>query len=339
MKASAIQLRQAIDSANPLIRLYLLHGPDESGAREWASRLARAMGPDAERIDLDGATLKSDPGRLATEAASLSLFGGARHVRVAAMGEESLEAVTLLLDAEQAGNPVVAIAPSVKASGKLVKLAIAAPTAMAFPCYVPSGADAGRLAAAIAGEHGMRANGTTAARLFAASGGDRAVLTREIEKLALYLDAAPERPATLDDQAIDAVGADLGEAEISRVVEAAVDGDVITLGTQLALLDEAGVSPIPLLRALVRRFMALAEMRAEVDSGVSVNDVIERHNVFFRERASTTRALRLWTPGRIAIAIDRLRQAERAMMSAASAGEIIARAACLVIGRTARQHR
>lgn len=339
MKANASQLRQAIDAANPAIRLYLLHGPDESGAREWAARLGRAMGPDAERVDLDGATLKSDPGRLATEAASLSLFGGARHIRVAAMGEESADAIALLLQAEQAGNPVVAIAPSVKASGKLVKLAIAAPAAMAFPCYVPTGADAGRLAAAIAGEHGMRTNGPTAARLFAASGGDRAVLTREIEKLALYLDAAPERPMTLDDASIDAVGADLGDAEISRVVEAALDGEVAVLGAELALLDEAGVSPIPLLRALVRRFMLLAELRGDVDAGVSINDVIERHNVFFKEKAGTARALRLWTSLRITIAIDRLRQAERALMSAASAGDVIAQSACLAIARTARSQR
>lgn len=339
MKATASQLRQAIDSASPAIRFYLLHGPDESGAREWAARLGRAMGPDAERVDLEGATLKGDPGRLAAEAASLSLFGGARHIRVAAMGEESAEAVALLLAAERAGNPVVAIAPAAKASGKLVKLALASPAAMSFACYPPNGADAGRLAATIASEHGMRTSGATAARLFAASGGDRAVLTREIEKLALYLDAAPERPTTLDDSAIDAIGADLGEAEIGRVVEAAVDGDVAMLGVELALLGQGGVSPIPLLRSLVRKMMMLAELRAEVDAGASINDVIERHHVFFREKAGTARALRQWNAGRLSTAVDRLRQAERALMSSASAGDVLAESACLDIARVARAQR
>ena len=41
-----------------------------------------------------------------------------------------------------------------------------------------------------------------------------AVMTRELEKLALYLDAAPERPRELDDAALDAVGADLGDSEM-----------------------------------------------------------------------------------------------------------------------------
>ena len=36
------------------------------------------MGAEAERVDLSGAELKADPARLADEAASISLFGGAR---------------------------------------------------------------------------------------------------------------------------------------------------------------------------------------------------------------------------------------------------------------------
>lgn len=339
MKANANQLRQAIDSVNPAIRLYLLHGPDEAGAREWALRLARAMGPQAERVDLDGAALKADPGRLAVEAASLSLFGGARHIRVTGAGEESADAADLLLKAECAGNPVVVIAPTVKAAGKLVKLAIAAPAAMSFACYPPEAADAERLASAIAAEHGMRAAGSVSSRLFAASGGDRAVLTREIEKFALFLDAAPERPMLLDDAAIDAVGADIGTSEISRAIDAAIAGDVALLGTELQQLRDAGISPIPLLRSLVRRLMTLAEMRGEVDGGAGIADVIERHRVFFKEKAGTNKALRQWNAERLSIAINRLRVTERALMASGTAGDILADAALLEIGRVARSQR
>lgn len=335
MKASASQLRAALDSVSPAVRLYLLHGPDEAGARDWAQRLARAMGPDAERIDIDGASLRSDPGRLATEAASLSLFGGARHIRVTGIGEEAHEAIALLLDADRAGNPVIAIAPALKATGKLVKLVLSAPAAMSFACYAPDAAEADRLAAAIASEHGLRTTGQTARRLVTASGGDRAILTREIEKLALYLDAAPDRPAMLEDEAIDAIGADLGEAEMARAIDAAIGGDAATLGVELARLGDAGVSPIPMLRALVRRLMTLAELANEVERGAAINEVIERHRIFFREKATTARALRHWSAVRISIAIDRLRQAERAMMGSASAGSIIANSACLDVARAA----
>lgn len=339
MKVSANQLRQALDSVNPAIRLYLLHGPDESGARDLALRLGRAMGPDAERIDLDGTVLKSDPGRLTAEAASLSLFGGARHIRVSGVGEESHDALALLLAAERAGNPVVAIAPALKASGKVVKLAIAAPNAMSFGCYAPEAADADRLAAAIASEHGLRTSGNTAGRLFAAAGGDRAILTREVEKLALYLDASPERPAVLDDDAIDAVGADLGEAEMSRAIEAAISGDPATVGSELARLNEAGVSLVPVLRGLVRRLMTLAELQAEIAAGASIASVIEGPRVFFKEKASTGRALRQWNAVKLSGAIDHVRQAERAMMGSSTAGLVLAEAACLAVARSVQRQR
>ena len=337
MKANPNQLRQALDRADPAIRLYFLHGPDEAGAREWAARLARAMGPDAERIEIDGAALKSDPGRLAAEAASLSLFGSARHIRVNGAGEESLEAVSLLLDAERAGNPVIVIAPAIKSTGKLAKLVISAPAALSHACYVPEGAEADRIATAIASEHGLRTTGSTARRLVAASGGDRAVLTREIEKLALYLDAAPDRPGTLDDGAIDAIGADLGESEISRAVEAAIDGNAATLGGELARLADAGVSPIPVLRAIARRLMLLVEFQAEIAAGAPVASITESPRVFFKERASTARALRQWSTNRLIRAIDHVRQAERAIMASATAGPVLAEAACLAVARAARQ--
>ncbi|MGY4395042.1 DNA polymerase-3 subunit delta [Sphingomonas sp. UYAg733] len=337
MKANANQLRGAIDAVNPDIRLYLFHGPDEAGAQEWAVRLARAMGPDAERVDLEPSTLKASPGRLADEAASLSLFGSARHIRIAGAGEESLEAFTLLLDGERAGNPVVAIAPSLKSSAKIVKLALASPRAMAFACYVPEGADAEKLAVTIAREQGLRTTGDTAMRLANASGGDRSVMTRELEKLALYLDAALDRPREIDDAALDAIGADLGDAEMSRAIDAAIDGRPDTLGTELARLDEAGVSPIPVLRQLARRLMTLAELRAQVDAGAGVAQVSE--GVFFREKAITARALRHWKSDRLAAAIDRIRLAERGMMGSASAGHVLAQSAILAVARMAARQR
>lgn len=337
MKANANQVRIAIDAANPDVRLYLFHGPDDSGARELAARVGRALGPEAERIDLEPAQLRSNPGLLADEAAALSLFGGARHIRVAGAGEESLEALTLLLDAERSGNPVVVLAPTLKATAKVVKLALAHPRAMCLACFLPEGGEADRLATAIAREHGLRTTGGTAARLAAATGGDRAVMTRELEKLALYLDAAPERPRELDDAALDAVGANLGDSEMSRAIEAALDGNPDTLANELAGLAEAGVSPIPVLRQLTRRLIALAEMQADINAGADPKALIER--VFFRERASTTRALRLWDSHRISDAVERVRQAERAIMAAHNPGNVIADAAMTVIARMAARQR
>lgn len=335
MKANANQIRSALDRPGPDTRFYLLHGPDEAGARALAAQLARALGNEAERIDLDPATLRSDPARLADEAASISLFGGVRFVRIDGMGEESVDAVQALLDSPRAGNPVVAIAPGVKASGKLVKLAIASPAALSFACYVPEGQQAEQLAEQLAREHGMRLTAGSAARLVAASGGDRAVMARELEKLALYLDAAPDRPRELETTAFDAVGADVGEGELSAAIEAIIDGRIADLAAELARLTASGVSPIPLLRQLVRRLMTLAELRAQVDAGTGAATVIERANVFFKERAATQRALRRWPSARLAEAVSRARAGERAIMAANNPGIVMAEQSLTGIARLA----
>ena len=51
MKANVNQIRAGIDSPSSDIRLFLLHGPDESGSRALADRLERAMGPDADKVN------------------------------------------------------------------------------------------------------------------------------------------------------------------------------------------------------------------------------------------------------------------------------------------------
>ncbi|MEH3159858.1 MAG: DNA polymerase III subunit delta [Sphingomonas taxi] len=324
MKANARDIRSALERPSPDIRLYLLHGPDASATQELAAVLAKAMGADAERIDLDGATLRGDPARLSDEAASLSLFGGARYIRVSPAGEECLEAFTALLEADHAGNPVVALAPTVKSTAKIVKLATESRRAMAFAAYEPTAADLERLAATLARDQGLRPGGTTAARLATSCAGDRAVLAREIEKLALFLDAAPDRPRELDDAALDAIGADLGEAEMGEVVTAVVAGHTAALGAELARLSEAGTSPIPWLRLLARRLMTLADMKAEIDAGATQDSVFKRHRIFFREEAATAQALRRWNAAMLAAALSRVRQAERAVMASGNAGSVLA---------------
>lgn len=322
----------------PDVRLYLFHGGDEAGAADLARRLAATM-PEAERVDLDGATLKKDPARLADEAAALSLFGDARLIRAAPVSEDSLEALTLLLDADRTGSPVIAVAPSVKASAKVVKLATDSPRALAIACYPPTAADLEKLTATALAEHGLRPAPGLAHRLAEAAGHDRAVIAQEVEKLALFLDAAPDRPhdATLAD--LDAIGADLAEAEQTAAVDALIAAKPGDLGAHLARLDEGGASAIPWLRALQRRLMALGDMRTAVDRGEPIEAVMKRHRIFWREEARTTADLRRWSPPMIAAALARVRDAERAAVSTNNPGPVAAEHATVDLARRLAERR
>lgn len=333
MKVNPGQIRAALDRPSPDIRLYLLHGPDEAAAGELARRLGAALGPEAERVDLDAAALKGDPARLADEAASLSLFGGVRYIRAGPIGDESAAALQALLAAERAGNPVVAIAPTVRTASKIVKLAIESRHAMAFACYLPEGEAADRIVLDIARAHGLRTTAAIARRIAEGCGGDRAVMTREIEKLALYLDADLDRPQDLDDATLAAAGADLGEADSGHAVAALIEGDAARLGAEVSRLNAEGGSAIPWLRAMQRRLVALCEMRAEIDGGESVDATMKRHRIYRGEEAATTRALRRWSPAMLSGALDRVRAAERAVMTPGNAGAVLADNAALTLVR------
>ena len=114
-------------------------------------------------------------------------------------------------------------------------------------------------------------------------------------------------------------------------MEALVEGRPDRLAEELARLGEAGISPIPWLRQIVRRLVALAEMRAEIARGEPADTVMKRHRVFFREEEATARALRRWNPAMLAAAIARLRAAERAVMAPGNAGPVLADEAVLTL--------
>jgi DNA polymerase III subunit delta len=339
VKVKEPAITKALDNPDGTVRLYLLYGPDDSGLRALAARLERAMGPDAERIDLDGATLKEDPARLADEAASFSLFGGKRHIRVTG-GDDCVNAVIALLEAETAGNPVVMIAGALKPTSALMKAALDHPAVLAFQGYKPEGTGLETLAVSIGRTCGLRLQPSVAARLGANCLGDRAVLEREIEKLALYLDAAPDRPREANDDAVGAIGADLGESDTGRLVNAVLGGDLTALTEELTEI-EANNGWVPAMRAVQRRLILLARLRSEVDGGKSPGAVVATLGkaLFFKEQPAVTAQVARWSSVRLATASARLFACEGAIMASGTAGTVIAAEELIAIARVGQRLR
>lgn len=341
MKVNAGQIERALDAPPANIRLFLLYGPDEAGSRAQAARLERAMGPDAQRIDLDGATLKAAPARLADEAATISLFGDRQSVRIALNGEEPMAAIEMLLKAPAAGNPVVAIAGALKLSSVLLKRAIADPAIMACANYQPEGHEADTLAMAMARAAGMRMGPEVARAIVNAAGNDRAVMAQEIEKLALFLDAAPERPCDAEMAALEAIGAGEGDGQVSRLIDAVLGGEPAAVAHELAVLAEQGSEGIALIRVLNKRVQLLARLAADVAGGTSPQSAVEALGkaIFYKEKGQVLRQLKRWPAPRIATCSDRLLKTERAIKAAGSTGPILADVELIAIARAAQTRR
>jgi DNA polymerase-3 subunit delta len=321
VKANRAQAERALKSPAGT-RFFLFHGPDEAGSRQLAGLLAASAGAGAERIELAGSELRSDPARLADEAASLSLFGGARYIVVEPAGDESLAAVEALMEVTAAANPVALVAGSLKPSSKLLKLALADANVIACASYPPEGRDAERLVVEMAREQGLQVRGDVARRLADAAAGNRAIIAQELEKLALYLDSAPDRPKPLEHEALDAVGAAAEEGDLSRLVESVAAGDQATLQSELLRLGSEGVEGIPLLRAMLRRMLLLAGLRAQVEAGSSVDSVMasQGKSIFWKEKDSVARQLGRWRSDLLAKSVERLLEAERQMKASGSLG-------------------
>lgn len=341
MKANAARIEQAVRAPPADVRFLLLHGPDEAGSRALMKMLASAMGADAERVDLSGAELKADPARLADEAASMSLFGGARYVLVEPAGEEVLPAVEALLQVPMAGNPVVIIAGALRSTSKLLQLTLAAPDALAFASYPPKDRDADRLVMDLGRGQGLIIHPELARRIHEDSGGNRALVAQEIEKLALYVDAAPDRPRELDETAYDAIGAATEGSEMSRMVNAVASGDGPALQAELRRLSGVGMTGVPLVRAVKRHFLLLARLRAEVDKGSSPSAVMASQGraVHFSEKDVVGRQLARWRSYLIAKGVSRLAEAELKLMSPGAVGPIAVDEEFFAIARQAARLR
>ena len=336
MKATRPQLDKAL-AAPANVRLFLFHGPDDAGSRALVRRLAASAGPEAERVDLAGPELKGDPARLADEAASISMFGGARYVLVDPAGDESTEAVSALLTAPAAGNPVALVAGNLKASSSLLKLVLASPAAIAFASYLPDARDWDRMVSDIARTFGLQTRPDVAQRIAEAAGGNRALVEQEMAKFAAYLDAEPGKAMPLDHDVVDAVGAAREEGDPGQLVNRVFDGDSRGAQAELQRLHAEGAEGIALLRAALRRALLLAKLRARVEKGENASSVIAAQGkaLFWKEKDGVERQLRSWPAERLARCVHRLSEAERALKRPGALGPVSADAELLEIARLA----
>ena len=334
-------MEKAMDASSPDVRLFLLYGPDEAGSMALVKRLERAMGDQAERIDLDGPTLRGDPARLADEAASLSMFGDRRWIRVSGAGEESVAAVEALLTAPQAGNPVVIVAGAIKATSKLAKLCLDHPAALAFASYAPDDKDAAQIVTGLARERGLRLTPDLARRIAEAAGNDRALMAGEVEKLALYCDATPEQPADASTEAFDALSAEAVEADVGPLVNAVFGGDIDTLHHELSMMAASGTALASVTRPLIARAMLIGQIHAEAERGGSLDRAVEAMGraIFWKDKPLVQRQARAWPLDAVARLMHRLLEAERATRDSRGPGDIAVRQALLAISRQAARSR
>jgi DNA polymerase-3 subunit delta len=270
----------------------------------------------------------------------MNLFGGTRVVWVEPAGDEIVAGVEALLEANAAESPVVAIAGALRKTSGLLKLAEASPNALAFAAYAPEGADAERMVIDVGRRFGLKIAPPLAVRIADSCGNDQAIVAQELQKFALYVDASPQSPKELDHEAIDAVGAEVAEADGAQLVDLALSGAVEEVADELARLPH-GAEAIPVVRALQRRLMLLAPARARIERGDTPDAVMTSlgRSLFWKDKSLVAALLRRWDSAGLATVAERASRLEKDLFYTPAPDQEALGEELIAIARAARTRR
>src|SRR5690606_32500390 len=129
--------------------------------------------------------------------------------------------------------------------------------------------------------------GDIAERIARGAGLDTRLAQSEIDKLALYLDASPAAPKTVDAAVLDAIAAPTEDDGFQPVVNAVLGGQTAKLAHEMRRIHELGINPVGLLLAFERRAAQLAELAARLgprgDAMAFIEAESKARRVFFRD--------------------------------------------------------
>lgn len=315
MKTAKGSAGAALDRPEPSTRFYLFHGADEAGSRALGERLLAGLGK-AEKFAIAGGTLKGDPAVLADEAGAMALFGGPRALWVEPAGDEILAAVEALLDAPAVESPTIAIAGALRKSSALLKLAESHPAALSHVSYVPGGRDADRMVTDLGRREGLRIAPDVAARIAEAAANNQAIAAQEVVKYALYAGATVAAPRELTHDMVDELGADSSEGNALRIGDMALAGELGALAEELGRMPAAGNEAIPIVRALQRRVLQLAPMRARIEQGERLDAVMASAGkaLFWKDKTMIQGMLSRWSADRLAQVGERVAALEERLI-------------------------
>ena len=302
-------------------------GPDESAASAAAKAIVDRLTEPRERVEISGGDLRRDPVRLADEARSSSLFGDARHILVRATGEEAHDALKIHLEADGEACPVLVVATSATDKSRSAKLVAGAKGTLVAMFYPPNLADMASTVRDLADKAGLRLGGDLAQRIARASGLDRRLAEAEVDKLALYLDAAPDSPKTADLEAWDAIGATSEEDGFMPLINAALGGHAKRLPGELARLHTLALNPVGVALAFERRAAQLAQLAARMRPGEDLGSFIESQKrarrIFFKDERDLTEQLRIWRGRRLDRLVSRLTALHQALLANSQQAELL----------------
>lgn len=343
MKATQKDFASAAARAARECNVFFFCGPDEAGASAAAAKIASLFDDPGERVDMAGATLKKDPVILGDEACSGSLFGDTRHIMVRASGDEAHDAVRNLLDHDGDACPVLIVATSATDKSRTAKLLEKRDDALVAMFWPPDLSAVTASVRTMGDTAGLQLNGDIAERIARGAGLDVRLARSEVEKLALFLDASPQSPITVDVDALEAIGAKTEDDGFMPIVNAVLAGDTNKLQAELHRMREVSINPVGLLLAFERRAAQLAQLSAKIGPRGDIGSVIQSEKrarrIFWKDERDLSVQLRRWRGKKLDRLLGKLLEMHRSLLANSQAGELLLSQGLAEIARAAAPRR
>lgn len=298
------------------IAAILFFGSDDGLVSERASLASKAAAaackPAGEILRIDDLDLEQDPGRLAVELTTISMFGGRRIVRASASRRITAAAIAPLLATPiegllilEAGN----LKPDEGLRGLFEKSSIAA----AVACYADGERDLENVIRSVLSAYKLDISQEARQALVTRLGADRAQSRAEVEKLALYCYGR----SRIEMADIEEATGDASELALDTVIAAAADGKLAVALSASERALSSGESPQALIIATQRYFHRLHRVRAAFEQTGSMENAVRalRPPLHFKTRDVFTRHVQAWTGVKLMRALDRITFAQRTARS------------------------
>lgn len=339
MKAKPRDIPSLLKALPSGTRAALVFGRDEGLVRERAELIGKQIAPDLsdpfQVIRLGPEAVKNNPSILLDEIAAISMMGGKRLVRLEGAGNESTEAVKLVLESALGDGLLVVTGGDMKPTSSLRKTMEAAKNAVAIACYEDNAQDLFGLVQATLSAANLTASQDAMRYLVDNLGGDRGVSRSELDKLVLYKGNAGGE-VTIDD--VKACVGDTAALGLNQIAEAVTAGNLKDLETYLERAWTSSESAIAIIRTLQNRLMRLHQARGHVDKGISPMEACNklRPPVFFGEKDRFAREVSAWSAKKLEQALDILIGAELDCKTTGNPVDVICARALLRLAKAAR---
>jgi DNA polymerase III subunit delta len=341
LKAS--ELPSALRGRAGKFDIFLFHGMDSGEVAELvastAKMLSESASPPGEILRLTDQDLAQSPGRLVTEARTLSMFGG-RPVIVVKQAQQLTPAlIEDLLEGPELAAFIVIEGGNLKKDAKLRQLMEKAARCVAVACYGDDARSLPQLIRAEVAQAGLSITPDAVQMLCQLLGADRALSRAELGKLILYTGQDKQ----IDTAHVEAVVGDAAAQAFDTALNAALTGNVATALSQIDRLAGSGTPPSVFLGLLLGALQRLSGLAAAVERGEGIDAAIGRLRppLHFKQKDAVKAQCGRWRSAEIAAALEAAQETIRRsrlhpVLEAELASELVMRLTRLNprIGRT-----